>query len=35
MGLPYAQLQAVLELARRALSEEMARRDVLDSPCRA
>ncbi len=28
----YAQLQAVLELARRALGEEMARRDVLDSP---
>ena len=28
----YAQLQAVLELARRALSEEMASRDVLDSP---
>jgi DNA repair protein RadC len=33
MGLAkYAQLQAVLELARRALGEEMARRDVLDSP---
>ena len=33
MGLAkYAQLQAVLELARRALAEEMARRDVLDSP---
>jgi DNA repair protein RadC len=33
MGLAkYAQLQAVLELARRALREEMARRDVLDSP---
>ncbi|HNI82143.1 MAG TPA: DNA repair protein RadC [Rhodocyclaceae bacterium] len=28
----YAQLQAVLELARRALGEEMASRDVLDSP---
>ena len=28
----YAQLQAVLELARRALGEEMATRDVLDSP---
>lgn len=28
----YAQLQAVLELARRALREEMAQRDVLDSP---
>ncbi len=28
----YAQLQAVLELSRRALSEEMARRDVFDSP---
>lgn len=28
----YAQLQAVLELARRALGEEMAHRDVLDSP---
>ncbi|WP_374485509.1 DNA repair protein RadC [Zoogloea sp.] len=28
----YAQLQAVLELSRRALGEEMARRDVLDSP---
>lgn len=33
MGLAkYAQLQAVLELARRALGEEMAQRDVLDSP---
>ena len=33
MGLAkYAQLQAVLELARRALGEEMATRDVLDSP---
>jgi len=33
MGLAkYAQLQAVLELARRALGEEMAHRDVLDSP---
>ncbi|KAB2970560.1 JAB domain-containing protein [Zoogloea sp.] len=28
----YAQLQAVLELARRALGEEMAQRDVFDSP---
>jgi len=28
----YAQLQAVLELARRALGEEMAKRDVFDSP---
>ncbi|MCA0188493.1 MAG: hypothetical protein LCH90_21355, partial [Proteobacteria bacterium] len=28
----YAQLQAVLELSRRALGEEMARRDVFDSP---
>ncbi|MDD3353938.1 DNA repair protein RadC [Zoogloea sp.] len=28
----YAQLQAVLELSRRALAEEMAQRDVLDSP---
>lgn len=28
----YAQLQAVLELSRRALGEEMAERDVLDSP---
>jgi DNA repair protein RadC len=28
----YAQLQAVLELSRRALGEEMASRDVLDSP---
>ncbi|MBS0345241.1 MAG: DNA repair protein RadC [Proteobacteria bacterium] len=28
----YAQLQAVLELSRRALGEEMARRDALDSP---
>lgn len=28
----YAQLQAVLELSRRALGEEMAKRDVLDSP---
>lgn len=28
----YAQLQAVLELSRRALNEEMARRDVIDSP---
>ncbi|MBS0372374.1 MAG: DNA repair protein RadC [Proteobacteria bacterium] len=28
----YAQLQAVLELSRRALGEEMAHRDVLDSP---
>jgi DNA repair protein RadC len=35
MGLAkYAQLQAVLELARRALGEEMAHRDVLDSPPR-
>lgn len=33
MGLAkYAQLQAVLELARRALGEEMAQRDVFDSP---
>ncbi|NMG44282.1 DNA repair protein RadC [Aromatoleum toluvorans] len=33
MGLAkYAQLQAVMELARRALSEEMAARDVFDSP---
>lgn len=33
MGLAkYAQLQAVLELARRALGEEMASRDVIDSP---
>lgn len=33
MGLAkYAQLQAVLELARRALGEEMAQRDILDSP---
>lgn len=33
MGLAkYAQLQAVLELARRALGERMAQRDVLDSP---
>ncbi|NTV11276.1 MAG: DNA repair protein RadC [Zoogloea sp.] len=33
MGLAkYAQLQAVLELARRALHEEMVRRDLLDSP---
>ena len=33
MGLAkYAQLQAVLELARRALGEEMASRDIIDSP---
>ena len=33
MGLAkYAQLQAVMELARRALNEEMAARDVFDSP---
>lgn len=33
MGLAkYAQLQAVLELARRAIGEEMAQRDVLSSP---
>ena len=33
MGLAkYAQLQAVMELARRALAEEMAERDVLDNP---
>ncbi|THF60625.1 RadC family protein [Pseudothauera rhizosphaerae] len=33
MGLAkYAQLQAVMELARRALGEEMAERDVLDTP---
>jgi len=33
MGLAkYAQLQAVMELARRALAEEMAQRDVLDTP---
>ncbi len=33
MGLAkYAQLQAVMELARRALCEQMASRDVLDSP---
>lgn len=33
MGLAkYAQLQAVMELARRALAEEMTDRDVLDSP---
>ncbi len=28
----YAQLQAVMELARRALAEEMSSRDVLDAP---
>lgn len=33
MGLAkYAQLQAVMELARRALSEQLAERDVFDSP---
>nr|MBL8457505.1 DNA repair protein RadC [Zoogloeaceae bacterium] len=33
MGLAkYAQLQAAMELARRALSEQMQQRDVLDSP---
>lgn len=28
----YAQLQAVMELARRALAEEMSNRDILDAP---